>query len=1254
DYNGALDDDLPFENPHKALESDAYDDDKTYIANPHTHEFSYDEESGKVYTSDGKEIEPYEGDDDKWYYKDADGNEQPYDTSVLMIHNFRRNYYTGTETYFTSSTTITLEASTACEISFWVKTSDLYFQGSDTDRSEVVFERGAYAKIASKIGGNEVDTFEIKNINTEKLIEDNEDIANSAKNGWVQYTVFVEASSFATTSVTLTFGLGENDRYTVEGYAFFDDVTFTKYMNKAEMSEKNAAFGENIREIADDENPNVAYPLAPDGNTTFRVDKEVYQSEDENNPSAVKPVEHVNNSNDRYFYIDFASSTPTDTLPLESDQIFAGLTVEETSTGNYTSAKYNANENAFATNVSKLENGADTAYIPNKLENGIDVSDDIIKLIEITSAEDWKFEHGADFAYSEILTNALKTAPQLPGVKDGKTDALVILSALGASYEAQLTRNEFTLADGEYALVSFWLKTSNMNGKTAATITVSDVDDADNSQSFAVDSTTQPLVNIGDAKDVYNGWVKCFVRVSNLSKADKQFKITVNFGTNTIKGTSISSYEAGWLALTNVSIMNVDKDVYSYTSNASNTATLSFTETEEITSQIFDSEAGDKNVIKSDLATPSSYKGVNGNSINVAPTGESASEYDKTNSNGFAGLLSRENIDNYTNKDWFSILKLIVTKNENAENDDVWKAIFDDYTVQPLLIVNTARKFADKAEQKYNYGYIGNNSTVSANGYVAVSVRVKASDGAIANVYLVEGGTTDNNVLNYVIPKYTFWYDDDGNILKGEPKEDATAAEKKANIAYTLRKDGLYENGDGKLYANFYNLSKYYDYKYQHNSFYAEDCTASSTSIPFENLVQGNTYYADTNKTEYAPHHLIAGGNQNSKVYEYRSGTGADATYYYVENQKANTSKVVYGIDTTVAPLRYDGATAENTPYQFTIDTTKTPEYANKWITVTFYIHAGSESKNYRLELWSGERDKETSYDNLGDSYVMFDYSSISLDATTFDNIRGVYTNEIITDYREKITTELEDNDANIAELEAIAGENNRSELYDYKAVYYTFSLFDSEAFIPFNGETADSNQSGYSFNYSESEESLAYFKVEDKNNLSMSTFIDYSVIDKDVDIIGIPSAPDHDHNDETETPTDRGNALLLAASILLVVAIFVAMAAIFIRDIVKKHSRKKTAGKNSYNFNKNKRYVTKYVKANGEAPEVKEAEVDESLLSDKPAETAEPAPSTESEAPAENAETEAPAEQAGDNSEAETPAEESKDEKPEDGDENK
>lgn len=1195
DYNGALTDDLPYVNSHDATKSDADDDDKEYIANPFTHKYRYDE-NGVVYDNDGNEVKTYV-DEDGNYFLDEDF-ETEFETSVLMLHNYRSSYYTGTESYYKSSSTMTLEAGTACEISVWVKTCHLTYDGSKAESTPVVFDRGAYIQVDTSVGGNSLDAIKIKNINTEKLIPDDTSV-NDKNNGWIQYTVYVEASTFASTNVTLTLGLGEDSKYTVEGYAFFDDVTYTKYLNRAELEEKSPAFGEKIN--AD----NTTHPLSPDDPThEFRTDREVFTT----NGTGSEVVEQVreHNSADRHFYIDFASTSVGEKLALDNTNVKAGLTVERTSTGKFVSSKQDVAGNLSG--VSLLA-PAGTVYLPSKLTgDGIETKDDIITLVNI--GKDWQFDvkkNDAKYEYSDLLTGKLKSAASLPGVSDSAA-TLVMVSAYGAAYTAEITDDKFTLSDGDYALISFWLKTSKMNGKTAATITAVDLDDEKNSVDYTVDTTTVTKTTIGDVEDVYDGWVKCFVRVSNTSgKNSMRFKLKVNFGNTTISGTDATSYRYGWLALADLSMMEMSEKVYGYSSGATYSATLGFEEKSMDTSFNFDSEQGEKNEIKRDLGTPAAYTGVNGQSISVAPTGSYATEYDKTNPLGddkskFAGLLNRENVGNYKDENvaWLRKLAQIEGFSLTDSDEDIWEKIAGNTSVQPLLIVNTDRTY-DDVTRIYNFGYIGGSKSFNANSYTPVSVKVKASAGAKAYIYLIDTDTVNNEVMNYNLPVRNFWYDDEGNVLKEEPDKNATATQKKANIAYTLRADGLYQDAEGKLYANLYNLTKYYDIEFEHGDFFDKD----GNRVSFSDLKTGVDYYKDSACTEYAPHYLIAGGI-NNKVYKFVSGKGDAAVYNYMENGKPNTSKQVKGFDITVANTRYVYDKNQETEYRFVIDTTTADgaKYADKWVTVTFYVHTGSVAKNYRLELWSGERDKKFSYDEGADeSYVMFDYSNVTVDESSYNARLNAYTEQILLAYR-NASGELPDNDMTIADFEALDG-MTKNEIFNYFASYYTFSLYDSPSFIPFNADTAEKGKTGYSYAYSDYEENLAFLKVEDyydDNSLAMSVFIDYSVIDKNIEIIGAPTVNDNDNDTDKDDKDNDVNVWLLIASIALVVAIFVAIAAILIRYYIKKYGRKKTAGKNSYNFNKNKRYVRKYVKANGEAPaiDVEEGDVDKSLLADE------------------------------------------------------
>ena len=503
DYNNVLTNDLLYKNTHNAtLSEDDEKFDNAYIDNPFTHSYKYDAD-GNLTDAKGNAVKTYEKDDkvylDEEYTKELE-------TSVLMLHNYRPSYYRGTETYFSSSSTVTLEARTAAKISVWVKTAELYFDGAKNERTKVEDSHGAYIKLDTQVGGNPLDSFYIRNIDTETINTDGEN------NGWVQYTMYVQASSFATTTLSITLGLGQNEIYTVEGYAFFDDIELTTYESSNEMIKE--VDGESAGEFEKLTKNSTANLLTPDGKSEFRVDKESVQT---NNPSTGTLDKWVDNHNfgDTHFYIDLASSGADDDVINLTEGVSAGLTVEQTTTGKYVSAK---NDPYFNSNVKKLENGAGNAYLPSNTFKARNTAEDILAAFEI-KGENWKFDiNGSE--HGDVLTKALSSAASLPNA-NGSTSALLLLSAHGAAYEAEMTNDSFTLDAGEYALVSFWLKTSDMEGKTAATVTVKEVvekGEDDNSANFTLDTTTLSGVTINDKEDIYDGWTECFIRVENTSK----------------------------------------------------------------------------------------------------------------------------------------------------------------------------------------------------------------------------------------------------------------------------------------------------------------------------------------------------------------------------------------------------------------------------------------------------------------------------------------------------------------------------------------------------------------------------------------------------------------------------------------------------------------------------------------------------------------------------------------------------------------
>ncbi len=1170
DYNGMLTDDLPYKNTHEATESEADEAKKAYIANPFTHLYRYDDE-GNVLNADGSAVTTYADDDGK-LFTDEDKTEA-LETNVLMLHNYASGSFDGLETYY-DSTSVTLSANTAAEFSVWVKTSELFYTGSDGKRTEVKDNRGAYIKVSQSIGGNSVDDFYIKNIDTTV-------VGNSeANNGWVKYTVYIQACDYADTTVSVTLGLGQNSKYTVEGYAFFDDASLTIYKNIAKLEE---AAGKTVS--GTDGIPSCT--LMNDGeDKVFRTDKEIF--------STVIGQEEVKKTNEHYsknfeYFLDLSTSADKVAVDFNAANVKAGFTVDD---DNYVSSKGNGNPNVSGLGV--LANGAGNAYISYKLPaNGVNAEDDILAKFSIGS--DWTSNISPK--YDTKITEALKKAYTLPGSPEN-ADVMFILSSEGATYEAQIYNEDiFTVEAEGYKVVSFWLKTSDMAGKIAATVTVSDVADEDNSASFALDTTTIDEVKIDEEENVYDGWVQCFIRVNNPVEATngdngaRKFKITVNFGITNIKGSERGAFNNGWLALANMKALEVDEDVYGFASATSNSAELTFGETVKATDHNFDEVYGNQDITES-LARPDSYVGINGNSSFV---NKNESEYDEQNNHPYAGLINKEHFDNYKSTDWYSRITSISDK-------DNWNSLASPSSVQPLIIVNSERTL-NGTSAIYNYGYQSkSNATFSSDAYIAVTTRVKVSGNAVASVYIIN--PDEKEVLGFKAPKIAFWYDDDGNVLYGEPKKDATDDELRANIAYTLRDDGLYER-EGKLYANFNSLTVKYT---NPTAKYYE--IGNPKALTYEALKDGVMYYADEAHTVYAAHNLV--NSDGTPLYRYVSGLDKDRVYNYIIDDAPDTSLEVKNIDETVAVPRYVQSD-EKLEYAVTIDTNKNPELKDKWVTVTFYVHTGNSAKSYKLELWSGKRDEATTEGIEEGSYVMFDYAYSTLDEDGFTDLRSAYEKDIIDYYRNALSgVEFDSNDENIAYYENRDDAENIAKLYDYTAKYYTFTFYDSEAFRPFNTALAQNGETGYDYIYSQYAESLAFLKVADldKSSPAISLFVDYATTDQKVDTSSQSTKDDDDHDDDDTTASsgDQASFWLLISSILIVVAIIVAILGILIRDFLKKRQRRKTAGRNSYNYNKNRRYVKKYVKSNGEAPETNKAEAktDDAVKEEPVAETTE------------------------------------------------
>ncbi len=1212
DYNGMESDDILYKNVKAATEDDATDNDKALIDNPLTHNIIEQDTDGAYYYMDGSEKVNLYKNEDGDFFLDEDF-EEPFESSVLMVHNYLKNGK-GTGQYYGASTSLTLEANTAATLSVWVKTSDLLYDGGQA----VTQSRGAFIEVTQSVGSTTLDSFKIKYINTGKLNpkpdDENTDWLN---NGWVQYNIYIQACDFASTTIKVNLGLGEEDGYAVEGYAFFDDLVCKKYKSIEDVTLPTLATDDSGKYLSKEDGGTYCDLMSEGNDKVFEADTYTVITE---------TGEHVE---DRFsesfdYYIDLNSTTEKLPVQLNANNTEMGLTVD--------TDKYTVGGSAPTVIGAKATSiGTEgTDYYVNSKINGINTNEDILANIDVANETEFTNALGSH-KYFELLKDKLTSAKDLPQV-GANANTVIMLSAMGAPYTAKIDNggNAFTIAAEEYRVFSVWVKTSNMNGYTAATINLIDANNDANVATLSIDTTGLEVNVDDDNKDIYNGWVECFFFIHNDTEEEQSYTIELKFGNTVIKGTTLSSYNYGWAAFTNMRTLTVDEDEYAYFTgaNAAHTSSLSFSETDNRSNNNFTTAISDDD-IKTNITKPSTYEGVNGESATVV-NGDKFSSYNYTDKNAYAGLVNVDAFNDYIDalaggntEDYAWLAQLLAINGTSASEaatkaDEVWTEIFGAKSVQPLLIVDTLRTYAEKqaldaesfalgtyyyfdAEdncyvkattfeegktyynlmQAINYGYVGSSATVSSNSYTAVSVKVKVEGDRKAYIYLADDTTRE--VLEYTTPKYTFWYDEVGNVLKAEPNEDDENYDAKANIAYTSDDSGLYTL-DGKYYANLYNLEREY-YKEGVNYY-----NAAGDLLTIDQIEQNEIYYANAEMTAYQAHRLVT--SDGNRAYEYTgTGVGANAEYYYCVNGAADKNYVVKTFDTTVATPRYTEISGAE--YYYEIGDTN-----GEWVTVNFFIHTGSASKNYRLELWSGERDENGVTTSLGDtvkvveelnSYVVFDYSYVSLSETTYTALLNEYLDEINTKYIEALANvdgalaEIDGKNYSLADLERLAeeklSEGEVQKLKTYTAHYYNYTLYDASDYLPFNELEADEGDTGYDYDINDFEEKLAYFKLD--NDETKTTFIDYSAVDQSITRVDVDA--EEDEEEETEDDEDATNVFLLISSIVLVVAVFAALATMLGREIYKAIKKKRGTKADKVGYSKAKRYIKQYTKANGE-----------------------------------------------------------------------
>ncbi len=969
-----------------------------------------------------------------WVEGAADYEENKDKTSILMLHNENpdplstssSNKTIGLAQKFSSSSTVTVPAGTAATFSVWVKTANLQTSTSGGVSQKAV-NRGAYISITHSVGAKSLDAYEVKNIDTDGVTENN---------GWVQYTFYLKSTAYADTTFSIVLGLGQGggaERYEyVYGYAFFVDL-------RCEL-------------IDDDE-----FEAGIEG-----LDSKYIADLDDG--KLEKTINAYKDSQKKFALNFFGKAWDT-----QSAAIFDGIAQVESTESSV--GLTGVNPDADPTN-SVTKKFADRAAIEAETANNPYL----------------------DVIYDNFLGDTNGDGNYF---LDGLTDknVFMLLSANGTAYTAESSKT-FTLDTDDttadkpaYMALSFFVKTSDLSAGIGAGVTL--VNGLEETAFSSLNIYDIDGVKVGDTEDVYDGWQKCFFFVSlDEDLTESSFTLKFNYGpTDVDTNTSKDAFVPGFAAFAGFESYAMSKQEFESAKNGTYSKLVTLkegvVEKEGAGNQGFDSVKGvPSNALEKGLGNPATYKGVYSDNYRVSlpdPNDTPAIKEEKRKINDYknAGLLNKKyfadvlaNPDNAT-ADWLTGIQSLTTE---TAADKIWNAVFGD-AIQPLMIWNNAGMVSGAK----SYGFIGAKTTASS-GQKAVTLRVKTMGNAKASVYLIdaEDGSYQNTLS--IGRTLTFWYDNQGNICTGDPSKKGT------QVAFKLQSNGLYKAN--KNWNGYSALSEE-----QKNGYFA------NLNAYTEKDADGNLLVAE-----------------NGASHEYHDYTWNREAFYleggaYYTEDNGNGLKVL-----NLADL----VTEEKLTARYTAAASKELKVENistngEWVSVTFYLNVGENSKNYRLEVWNSATRKGTPEEG----FVAFDYN-----------------------YRE----------ANFDLVE----EGKEADGADY--FESVFSYFDSNKFVRYDANL-DSEKVGNLYDKkfvpSDYTEGVAYLFYRDAEDGSYNVFADYSLTDKKITPADKTDDTAEDSSSE-EVTEDGANVWLLASSISVAAVLVLALVSIAVRYIVKSVRKKK------------------------------------------------------------------------------------------------
>ncbi len=353
-----------------------------------------------------------------------------------------------------------------------------------------------------------------------------------------------------------------------------------------------------------------------------------------------------------------------------------------------------------------------------------------------------------------------------------------------AGYTVKVDNNgaNFVLDADNYCLITFKLNNSLTGfGSTDITLDLFDV--------YGTQTEKRANVATFEANESNTTYA---LLVKNNTEVSREFYINFVIGPADVGSVNYASdFATGTVTLSDLQVAtgvapdddDANYNYYSFYQNLSSAsvslyAGLDSDTTESTTTESYGLTYAPSNIgeIVTQPTNPANYYGINAGHgyIQGGNNNKINTRSGKGEQGSYAGLINTKYLDNYFTEDTTFKNSFITALNHSGDD------------IQPIMIYN---KTAD------HYGFIGNQTTVSADSYASVSVTLRVVGSAKANIYLVNTAEEDKPVMtfnNFTVNTDVAGATSNGTTVKGE------------DLKFALTVDSAMMEADGWVTVKFY------------------------------------------------------------------------------------------------------------------------------------------------------------------------------------------------------------------------------------------------------------------------------------------------------------------------------------------------------------------------------------------------------------------------------------------------------------------